>query len=163
MVDLTLFRPDHQPQLSASVNPLLNLEYDRHFYSGTLHVRLGYTHDAWFDNRAKRFGTSEDRDYILADGSFKISDNWRWGFTAQHVNDPNDDTTPSLHTRYGDNANFFDRYSIENVFDPVGELTVDSRARADQPGRCRPPRSTTPTSRSPWPASRVCRSWAMKR
>lgn len=120
------------PQLNAKVNPLLNLEYNRHFYSGELHVRAGYTQEAWFDNRGRRFGEVEDRDYLLADGSFKINDDWRWSFTAQHVNDPNHDINPGNNKPYGDNANFFDRYNIDDVFDPVGELTVDSRELVNQ-------------------------------
>ncbi len=143
------------PQFNAKVNPLLNLEFDRHFYSGELHVRFGYTRDAYFDNRAKRFSDKQDRDYVLADGSFKINDDWRWSFTAQHVNDTSNrvdenpyriDTAgnvilnanghpipnPNYGKVFGDSANFFERYNIDNAFEPVGDLTVDSRELINQ-------------------------------
>ena len=129
------------PRFNTKVNPLLNLEYDRHFYSGTLHVRLGYTNEAFFDGRAERWGDKEDRDYILADGSFKINDDWRWSFTAQHVKDR---FAPGNYRQSASNpagvsfplggtyANFFERYNIDNAFDPVGDLAVDSRVLVNQ-------------------------------
>ncbi len=129
------------PQFNADVNPLINMEYDRHFYSGMLHARMGYTDESFFNNRGDRVGPSDSRYYILADGSFKINDNWRWSFTAQHV----EDDFPAGHYQQsatnpagndfphgGTYANFFERYNIDNAFDPVGELTVDSRELINQ-------------------------------
>ena len=112
------------PQINASVNPLLNLEYSRHFYSGILHARLGFTNESFFDNKGNRIGPSETRDYILADGAFDINEKWRWSFTAQSVKDP--------YTGGGDYANFFERYNIDSPFKKVGDLTVDSRQLINQ-------------------------------
>ncbi|WP_303831204.1 LPS-assembly protein LptD [Asticcacaulis taihuensis] len=113
------------PQLNASVNPLLNLDYMRRFYSGTLHVRGGFTNEAFFDNDGNRHGVSATREYLLADGAFKINDDWRWNFTAQHVKDESGNAK-------GDYANFFERYSIDGAFDKVGDLSVDSRQLINQ-------------------------------
>ncbi len=113
------------PQFNASVNPLLNLEYMRRFYSGTLHIRGGFTNEAFFDNDGDRHGASATREYLLADGAFKINDDWRWGFTAQHVKD--ESGSPR-----GDYANFFERYNIDGAFDQVGDLSVDSRQLINQ-------------------------------
>ncbi|HTM79539.1 LPS-assembly protein LptD [Asticcacaulis sp.] len=113
------------PQLNASVNPLLNLDYQRRFYSGTLHLRGGFTNEAFFDNDGDRHGASATREYLLADGAFKINDNWRWNFTAQHVKDESGSTK-------GDYANFFERYNIDGAFDQVGDLSVDSRQLINQ-------------------------------
>ncbi|CAM3196338.1 LPS-assembly protein LptD [Asticcacaulis taihuensis] len=113
------------PQLNASVNPLLNLDYMRRFYSGTLHVRGGFTNEAFFDNDGNRHGVSATREYLLADGAFKINEDWRWNFTAQHVKDESGDPK-------GDYANFFERYSIDGAFDQVGDLSVDSRQLINQ-------------------------------
>ena len=113
------------PQFNASVNPLLNLQYSRHFYSGTLNARFGFTNESFFDNAGDRHGLSATRDYLLADGAFKINEAWRWSFTAQHVKDPSGDAR-------GDYANFFERYNINGAFEKVGDLTVDSRQLINQ-------------------------------
>jgi LPS-assembly protein len=113
------------PQLNASVNPLLNLDYQRRFYSGTLHLRGGFTNEAFFDNDGDRHGASATREYLLADGAFKINKNWRWNFTAQHVKDESGSSK-------GDYANFFERYNIDGAFDQVGDLSVDSRQLINQ-------------------------------
>ncbi len=113
------------PQLNASVNPLLNLEYQRRFYSGTLSIRGGFTNEAFFDNDGDRHGASATREYLLADGAFKIDKHWRWNFTAQHVKDESGNSK-------GDYANFFERYNIDGAFDQVGDLSVDSRQLINQ-------------------------------
>ena len=113
------------PQLNASVNPLLNLEYQRRFYSGTLRLRGGFTNESFFDNDGDRHGASATREYLLADGAFKINKNWRWNFTAQHVKDESGNAK-------GDYANFFERYNIDGAFDQVGDLSVDSRQLINQ-------------------------------
>lgn len=113
------------PQLNTSVAPLLNLEYDRHFYSGMLTVRGGITDDSFFDNHGDKVGSSAVRGYVLADGAFKINDNWRWNFTVQHVKDPSGNSL-------GNYNNFFERYSINGAFDQVGDFSVDSRELISQ-------------------------------
>ncbi|CAL4867524.1 LPS-assembly protein LptD [Asticcacaulis sp. MM231] len=113
------------PQLNASVNPLMNLEYKRQFYSGTFRARFGFTNESFFDNSGERHGLAATRDYLLADGAFKINEAWRWSFTAQHVKDPSGDAR-------GDYANFFERYNIDGAFEKVGDLTVDSRQLINQ-------------------------------
>ncbi|ESQ84386.1 hypothetical protein AEAC466_08510 [Asticcacaulis sp. AC466] len=124
------------PQLNTEVNPLLNMEYQRQFYSGLLDVRLGVTDDKFFDNAGEKYGHSDTRGYILADGAFKINPDWRWSFTAQHVRDrfPSglyNNGTLSL-PRGGTYANFFERYNIDGAFDERGGLTVDTRQLVNQ-------------------------------
>ncbi|MEO6339489.1 MAG: LPS-assembly protein LptD, partial [Caulobacteraceae bacterium] len=75
------------PQINTKVNPFLNLEYRKRFYSGTLNARLGYTYEKNFDSEG-RFGDRTSRSYILADGKFKPDANWTWGFGAERVSDP---------------------------------------------------------------------------
>ncbi|MGN6425013.1 MAG: LPS-assembly protein LptD [Asticcacaulis sp.] len=124
------------PQLNASVAPLLNIDYQRNFYSGLLHIRGGVTNESFFDNHGNKIGPAEIRDYILADGAFKINDNWRWNFTAQHVRDDfaagsYDGGQLSL-PRGGVYANFFERYNIDGAFDKVGDFSVDDRQLINQ-------------------------------
>ncbi len=120
------------PQFNSKVAPLLNLEYKRRFYSGDLDIHFGATDDKFFDGTGEKWGTSAFRDYYLADGAFKINNDWRWSFSAEGVHDPNNDLIPGTTQKYGDNANFFDRYSIVDVWDSHGEFTVDSRELINQ-------------------------------
>jgi len=119
------------PQFNAGVNPLLNLEFDRHFYSGMLKVRFGVTNEAMFGSDGKPIGTADSRDYLLADGAFKINEDWRWSFTAQHVKDRSGFIDPATGKPYN-YANFFERYGIDNAFDQVGEWTADARELINQ-------------------------------
>ncbi|WP_235080009.1 LPS-assembly protein LptD [Asticcacaulis sp. AC402] len=127
------------PQINLDAAPLLNLDYQRHFYSGVLHARFGFTNESYFDNDSNKIGPEDVREYILADGRFKINENWRWSFTAEHVKD---DADPDILDERGDPigrgrsfANFFERYDIEDAFnrnERYGELTVDSRQLVNQ-------------------------------
>lgn len=119
------------PQFNAGVNPLLNLEFDRHFYSGEFHARFGVTNETMFGSDGKRIGASDSRDYLLADGAFKINKDWRWSFTAQHVKDRSGFVDSATGKPYN-YANFFERYGIDNAFDQVGEWTADSRELINQ-------------------------------
>ena len=119
------------PQFNAGVNPLLNLEFDRHFYSGQFRARFGVTNEAMFGSDGKRIGTADSRDYLLADGDFKINKDWRWSFTAQHVKDRSGFVDSSTGKPYN-YANFFERYGIDNAFDQVGEWNADARELINQ-------------------------------
>lgn len=88
------------PQINSKVNPFLNLEYRKHFYSGILDVRAGYTYDQDFFSSGQKFGPLTSRSYILANGAFRIDPTWTWGFTAERTSD----------------KLIFDKYSIGNVF-----------------------------------------------
>src|SRR5262249_23322 len=76
------------PQISTKVNPVLDLEWGKRFYSGAFDVRAGYTYEQDFDSHGHRFGDRTSRSYVLAKGLFAIDQNWRWGFTAERTSDP---------------------------------------------------------------------------
>ena len=62
------------PQFNTKVNPLLNLEYEGAVsIPATLNIHVGFTNDKFFDNAGQRWGASETRDYLIADGKFKIN------------------------------------------------------------------------------------------
>ncbi len=125
------------PQLNAGVNPLIAMEYARHFYSGKVRARFGFTNEAYFDNAGERIGDAETRDYLLADGAFNINSDWRWNFTAQHVKDKSEfvrksSSDPAVGRPY-DNANFFERYNVDDVYeDNVGEWQAEHRQLVNQ-------------------------------
>ena len=69
------------------MNPLLNLEYRRRFWSGEVEARVGYTYEGDFDNDGDKFGDAASRGYVLANGRFNIDQNWRWGFGLEYASD----------------------------------------------------------------------------
>ncbi len=97
------------PQLNTAVNPLLNIDLTKRFYSGDLEIRAGYTHEQLFDSHVK-YGDDTNRSYLLARGRFDLNDQWDWGFGAERVTDPT----------------FFRRYSVERVFLNRGEFPADT-------------------------------------
>ena len=109
--DLTL-----SPQINTKVNPFLNGRYRKRFYSGEIDVRFGYTHDADFDSSGRSFGDETSRSYVLGKGAFRISDKWRWGFTAERASDDY----------------IFDKYEVGDVYEARGPYLADDRRLISQ-------------------------------
>ncbi len=97
--DLTI-----SPKVMATVNPLLELEYRKRFWSGSLQTNFSFTQEQDFDSDGEKFGENEWRGHIFADGRFNITENWNWGFAVEQVTD-------DLYTR---------RYDIEGENDERG-------------------------------------------
>ena len=97
------------PEISTKVNPFLDFEYRKRFYSGQLDIRGGYTYEKNFDSEGK-FGDATSRSYILANGQFKPDANWTWGFGAERVSDPT----------------LFVRYRVPDQFAERGPFTTDT-------------------------------------
>jgi LPS-assembly protein len=76
------------PQINTKVNPFLNVDWRKRFWSGAMEVRAGYTYSRDFDSSGDQFGPDTSRSYILAKGLFAIDDHWAWGFTGERVSDP---------------------------------------------------------------------------
>ncbi|WP_165187393.1 LPS-assembly protein LptD [Caulobacter soli] len=104
------------PQINAQVNPFLNLNYHKLFYSGDLQVRAGGTYEKSFDNHGDRFGDATFRTYILARGQFNIDKKWNWGFTAERASQPL----------------IFDDYSISDVYLQHGLYSGDDHRLLSQ-------------------------------
>ena len=104
------------PQINTKLNPFLNLDYRKRFWSGLLEARVGYTYEANSDSEGHRFGDETSRSYILANGLFQIDNNWRWGFAAERTSDPT----------------LFDRYDIPNVYESRGLFDDDQRRLTSQ-------------------------------
>lgn len=75
------------PLLSENVNPLLNLEYRKRFYSGALKIETSFTNEAEFDSDGVRFGEEKFRGHLYASGAFALSPEWIWGFAAETQTD----------------------------------------------------------------------------
>ncbi|MDX9997610.1 MAG: LPS assembly protein LptD [Phenylobacterium sp.] len=104
------------PQVNTEVNPFLNLQYRKRFYSGQIDARMGYTYERDFDGDGDRFGDATHRSYILASGAFRPADNWRWGFTLERASDDF----------------LFDKYEIGDVFKSRGPFVADDRRLISQ-------------------------------
>ena len=104
------------PQINTKVNPFLNAQYRKRFYSGAIDVRAGGTYDKDFDNHGNRFGDATFKSYILARGLFDIDEKWKWGFTAERASD----------------ALIFDDYDISDVYQQRGQYTADDHRLMSQ-------------------------------
>jgi len=104
------------PQINTKVNPFLNAQYRKRFYSGAIDVRAGVTYDKDFDNHGDRFGQATAKSYILARGLFDIDEKWKWGFTAERASD----------------ALIFDDYDINDVYQTRGQFTGDDHRLMSQ-------------------------------
>jgi LPS-assembly protein len=80
--DLTI-----SPLVSANVNPLIDLEYRKRFYSGALNIKTSFTHEADFDSNGELFGEEKFRGHIYANGAFAMSPEWLWGFAIENQTD----------------------------------------------------------------------------
>ena len=108
------------PQINSKVNPFVNLEWRKRFYSGQVEARLGYTHDQdiqTINGDLKKIGTDTSRSYVLAKGKFNINKNWDWGFGLERASDPL----------------IFDKYNVGRVYqDNRGLYNTDSRRLLSQ-------------------------------
>jgi LPS-assembly protein len=80
--DLTI-----SPKVMANVNPLLELNYRKRFWSGSVTAKVSFTEEQEFDSDGERFGENEFRGHIFAEGGFAIRPGWRWGFAVEQVSD----------------------------------------------------------------------------
>jgi LPS-assembly protein len=104
------------PQLNSKVNPFLNVDWRRRFYSGVVDLRAGYTYERDFDSGGNHFGPLTSRSYVLGSGVFNVGRYWQWGFTAERASDPL----------------IFDKYDIGRVFEDRGLYAADDRRLISQ-------------------------------
>ncbi|CAN5421322.1 LPS-assembly protein LptD [soil metagenome] len=104
------------PQINGKINPFVNLNYRKRFYSGAVEVRAGGTYEKDFDNHGDRFGAATAKSYILAKGLFDIDEKWKWGFSAERASD----------------ALIFDDYDISDVYQQRGMFTGDDHRLMSQ-------------------------------
>jgi LPS-assembly protein len=104
------------PQINTKVNPFLNGELRKRFYSGDVDVRFGATHARDFDGKGNSFGSNTTRSYVLAQGVFRPAPKWRAGFTAERTSDDL----------------IFDKYEIGDVYEARGPYIADDRRLISQ-------------------------------
>ena len=80
--DLTI-----SPLLSENVNPMLELDYRKRFYSGALSINTSITRDKDFDSDGIKFGEEKWRGHLYGSGRFALSPEWQWGFGVETQTD----------------------------------------------------------------------------
>lgn len=80
--DLTI-----SPRVMANVNPLLEVQYRKRFWSGSVQADFSLTDEQEFDSDGEKFGEKELRGHIFAEGGFEIRPGWGWGFAIEQVSD----------------------------------------------------------------------------
>lgn len=80
--DLTI-----SPRIMANVNPLLEAQYRKRFWSGSVQADVSLTDEQEFDSDGEKFGEKELRGHIFAEGGFEIRPGWSWGFAVEQVSD----------------------------------------------------------------------------
>ena len=75
------------PMFSTNVNPVVNLDYRKRFYSGEVQVNTSFTQEQDFDSSGNKFGEDLLRGHIYANGAFAISPEWKWGFAVERQSD----------------------------------------------------------------------------
>ncbi len=104
------------PQINSKVNPFLNVDYRKRFYSGILDARAGFTFDRDFTSGGTKFGPATFRSYVLSSGVFRLDPSWIWGFTAERTSD----------------KLLFDKYSVGDAFNDRGLYASDDRRLISQ-------------------------------
>lgn len=104
------------PQVNSKVNPLVNFQWRKRFWSGQITARFGYTYERDISSDGDRLGDATSRSYLLADGAFDLSDHWRWGFAAERASDDL----------------IFDKYDIGDVHAQRGLVSSGDRRLTSQ-------------------------------
>ena len=75
------------PLLTANVNPMLELDYRKRFYSGSINFNTSFTREKDFDSDGMKFGDEKWRGHLYGSGRFAISPEWQWGFGVETQTD----------------------------------------------------------------------------
>jgi LPS-assembly protein len=75
------------PLISQYINPLLQAQYRRRFFSGDLNLEGSVTREKFFLKRGEKFGDLEWRSHLFARAKFDINETWNWGFGAETASD----------------------------------------------------------------------------
>lgn len=77
------------PLVTTNVNPLLEFDYRKRFFSGDIELNTSFTYESDFDSDGERIAGSDEswRSHILGRGRFAITPNWQWGFGVERQSD----------------------------------------------------------------------------
>lgn len=75
------------PLISQYINPLLQAQYRRSFFSGDLTLDGSVTREKFFGKRGDKFGDLEWRSHLFSRARFDINETWNWGFGSETASD----------------------------------------------------------------------------
>ena len=75
------------PMVSENVNPMLELDFKKRFYSGAINFNTSLTHEKDFDSDGVKFGDEKWRGHIYGSGRFAVTNEWQWGFGVETQTD----------------------------------------------------------------------------
>ncbi len=75
------------PRVMANVNPLVEVQARKRFWSGSISANFSGTHEQEFDSDGEKFGEKQFRGHIWANGGFEIRPGLGWGFAIEQVTD----------------------------------------------------------------------------
>lgn len=75
------------PTVYTRVRPLLEAQYRKRFWSGSLNLEGSITYERDFDNNGNSFGDERVRGHIFGNGEFDINDKFSWGFAVERASD----------------------------------------------------------------------------
>lgn len=75
------------PRVHENVNPLIELEYRKRFYSGQMNLAASFAYDQDFTGDGTKFGDKNIRGHVFGDGQFRVDDFWSWGFGIERASD----------------------------------------------------------------------------
>ena len=117
------------PRVYQKVNPLLDVEFRRKFYSGEFNFAGSATYSSFFDrdgdpftdqtvflNPEESLNSKKWRSSFYTNGLFNINEQWKWGFEAGYATDDN----------------YLDRYDIDDPTPAFGLYEADSRRLMQQ-------------------------------
>lgn len=114
---------DHQeltfaPAIYDKVNPLLELDYSKRFWSGRVDINTSVTQEQLFDGDGQRLEDSDNsvRSHVFASGLFRLNPTWDWGFGLERASD-------DLYLR---------RYDIDGEGDLRGLYSASNRSLLSQ-------------------------------
>ena len=88
------------PRIFTKVNPVMEYQYRRKFYSGEININGSFTYASIFDRNGDPFSDTAVfsqpdhaplgrrlRTHTFANGLFRMSEDWDWGFSIQGASD----------------------------------------------------------------------------
>ncbi|HIG21463.1 LPS assembly protein LptD [Henriciella sp.] len=75
------------PAFYTKIDPRLEFDYRKRFYSGDVNMNFSFTNEARFDDDGERLNNKAFRGHFFADGRFRISEDWDWGFAVEEASD----------------------------------------------------------------------------
>lgn len=109
--DLTI-----SPLLATNVNPLVELQWRKRFFSGYVDLKASVTYEKEFGSGGSKFGDDSLRSSIYGGGVFNINQAWKWGFGVERQSDDLYDL----------------RYRLKNVHDVHGLFVSQPRQLLSQ-------------------------------